>query len=172
MWTYQQSYDKLTAAYIHGQVEPWSLCFCFVGNLLNNTSQWGNCRLIDISNSEGVLIPQCVIDKQDAQIFEKSLLSIKVESQGTYTPIEIANLEAIFMHTYMKNKGFHGKISGFDPGPDNLVIPQHEEALWLAFVAGLEKLKEIHIAKGEKIDEAITLTKRTPRKIREESFVN
>lgn len=39
--TYRQAFDKITEAYIRGEIEPWNSSFCFCGTLCNNKSNWG-----------------------------------------------------------------------------------------------------------------------------------
>lgn len=38
--TYKQAFDKITEAYIKGEIKPLNSKFCFCGNLCNNDSGW------------------------------------------------------------------------------------------------------------------------------------
>lgn len=127
--TYQQQFNKITEAYIKGEILPFKACFCFIGNLLNKTDQW-----VDARNSF-CDVPNFFINNS---LMEKEIIR---HAGGLYKPMEIAQMETLFCRTYQK----HGKT---------------EDALFIAMCAALEVLKQIHIERGEVIDDAPVFTKR------------
>lgn len=144
MIPFKVQFDKLTKAYIEGKVNPYRECACFVGNLLNGTHEWrGIRRYRPYGNS---------ILREDMNFilsFSSSIKSIDEQSDGMYSPREILKLENLFLHTLEK------KITSDLPFPAAyiLVHPNYEEALFHAFCVTLDKLKEIHISKGENVEE-------------------
>lgn len=137
--TYKEQFDKLTEAYIKLEVNPFQDCACFVGNLLNKTNAWIVGREFD------------GFDEYKHWTFRDNLYwdcitpanaCVLKESNGLYSLKEIYDMEQVFMYTYVQNGGPKSKE------PDFI----NEHALFLAFEAGLEKLKQIHESKGEIVD--------------------
>lgn len=171
MITYKTQFDKLTRAYIAGQVDPYSCSACFCGNLLNNHSFWidGTSRnevrnggAIAISGEQGgfnLMYPGSV--SKDA--VKRAIRQVEEESEGTYTMFEIAQLEAVFLNTYRKYGGIPS-YTAKGMRNANLWTKEdekiYEEALFKAFEEALEFLKQIHISKGENVDETPTFVKR------------
>lgn len=142
--TYKEAFDKITIAYIKDELNPWVNCACFVGNLLNNTDTWSNGRYSD---------------------FNKRIIairSIQKQSKGFYLLEEILSLERIFLHTLNDNLLKPNDI--FDPfnstNQNKRKLPEYENALFKAMETTLEYLKQIHIKKGELIEETPILEKR------------
>jgi hypothetical protein len=136
--TYKTQFDKLTRAYINGQVDMCDCSHCFVGNLLNNEWRWAYCRNIDIVNAyEYLPIENAVVKREE---FEKLIIK---ESNGFYTPEEVLLLEREFMGA--------GREIG-----DCL----NEDRLFYAFEKTLELLKKIHLSKGENIEQDFIFQKR------------
>lgn len=81
MITFKQQFDKLTEAYIRGEVDAFDCKKCFVGNLLNGNGDWMDCRgdIGELTDEKGL----------------KTIISI--EANGFYTPLEIIQLEERFM---------------------------------------------------------------------------
>lgn len=141
--TYKQAFDRLTEAYIAGNVNPFNPCSCFVGNLLG-TERWISLRTSSWTD--------CVVARGRHPNY------IEYEN---YTNQEIIDLEHIFMKTYSENHPLEGLIKKLSfhilaDILDNL----NEDALYKAFSITLDKLKEIHISKGEIIDKAPVFIKR------------
>lgn len=134
--TYQQQFDKLTAAYVNNKVIPMDSCACFVGNLLNGNGEWHHVR-----HGYGELTPRKDALQMGTEIIVK-------ESNGFYTPLEIVLLEEEFM------KG-SGDLTYMDC-PEDI----DEDLLFKAFCNTLEALKKIHIEKGEVIDTPQVFQKR------------
>jgi len=152
--TYKEQFDKLTRAYISGEVDPWDCQACFVGNLLNNVGRWSDCRIGDIDifmTGKGRI---GFASWSNEYRFNKGVDTILEESSGLYTPQEIADIEAVFIKTIVDNGGRQYAWK------DEIVTPTDEEALFVAFEATLEFLKQIHISKGEVIDETPVFQKR------------
>ena len=137
--TYKEQFDKLTRAYINGEVNPFSPCACFIGNLLNGAREWsvtGEC----VGNHFGDHVRDCILK----------------EANGLYTEDEINELENSFMNE--DNGDFPSLWS-------SLVIvgkfkDWYEDALFIAFERCLDQLKQIHQSKGEIIDETPVFQKR------------
>jgi hypothetical protein len=162
MWTYKQVYDKLTEAYISGKVDPWDPCFCMVGNMLNNTQQWASCRGVHsgLALGRGLLVTPgtgVYVNEVWNKILDRAVISIKEESENTYNAQEIADIEIAFLSVY-QNSGGRPTGEGIFTSEEQRVI--NEEALWKAFVAGLEYIKSIHIARGENVEQEVALVKR------------
>ena len=139
--TYKQQFDKLTEAYIMGNVDPWECKACFVGNLLGG-DQWEDIRSGAMAKTVQTGTPNKVSSNYKAHL---AIDFIKERSNGLYTPEEIISLEATFLHSY-----------GFDRGGS-----VDENALFISFEKTLNLLKQIHISKGEIIDDAPVFQKRT-----------
>lgn len=145
MISYKNQFNKLTSAYIAGKVDPYSSCGCFVGNLLNNTRDWVSARSLDFKVTE---------DQTDKTISKKC---VDEESNNSYSLQEIYDLERIFLRTYKEN---NGDYYAFDSIRGTGATKQDEDALFIAFEKTLEYLKQLHISKGEVIDETPVFNKR------------
>lgn len=129
--SYKTQFDKLTKAYINGEVRRLDSCACFVGNLLNGNGQWGYGRKalgafgrITSDDSMRILAESCILK----------------EASSLYTLQEILDMEALFM----------GVSTGLFENYE-----EQENALFAAFEQTLEMLKQIHIAHGEQIEDEI-----------------
>jgi hypothetical protein len=140
MISFKEQFDKLTEAYIRNEVNPYEPCGCFVGNLLNRHQDWVTVRLSWASPIADRSLP----------FYEDGYKCIKKESDGTYTPQEITDLEFLFMMTYEINGGTSSQTKS----------EKEEDALFIAFETTLDALKKLHEANGEKVDE-FTFKKRT-----------
>lgn len=151
--TYQEQYDKLTRAYIAGEMDPLDPCGCGIGNLLDKRSFWSCARELSEDFRQGTKS----FGAQSAQAEELII------SKG-YTLEEIINLESCFLNAILDNGGeldaWQGKEAGFlEVLPPNPTI-KDENALFIALIKMLDELKEIHISKGEVIDSPPILEKR------------
>jgi len=134
--TYKEQFDKLTAAYINNEVNPYDACACFVGNLLNNKGAWA------FREWTGQRAP-----------YKSAVECVFKESNGFYTPKEMYMLEYIFISNISDNT----PNSWFR---ERLNDANYENALFIAFEKTLEALKALHISKGEVIEEAPIFNKR------------
>ena len=148
--TYKEQFDKLTEAYIHNKVEPYTACACFVGNLLNRTSNWISGRGMaagETMEDWNIKHPRAPLSQE---LVEKatyvSQQSITENSGGLYTLREIIDLEKVFLDA----------LEGNCSEDDN----SYEEYLFKAFELTLAKLKEIHESKGEIVDAPPVFIKR------------
>ena len=137
MITFKEAYDRVVTAYLQDKVKPFSSCACFVGNLLNGSPVWCLGRHIFFTELE-------VRFKFDHYFLKSSEEAIQFQSEFTYDAETIYNIEQIFMSVYVLNA--KSSVSGQEI---------NEDALWLAFVAALDKLREFHISLGEDVDEVI-----------------
>ncbi len=157
--TYQQQWNKLTEAYIKNEIDPHNNCACFVGNLLGGSELWANCRNIDIDKVTGNSV--AIISLLDAAWMKRVLAT---EGYSFYTPMDVINLEDAFLNTYYQNggKGTDTIDVDEDEDEDNTYSdsPINENALFAAFEKTLDLLKQIHIEKGDIIDEVKPFVKR------------
>jgi hypothetical protein len=164
MSTYKSQFDKLTEAYINLKVNPFLSCNCFVGNLLNGSSEWSCHRMYER-----------VVGKHKITNCMRRNYSITFDD---YSMEEIVTLERKFLKTYIKeNKGvdtflkdefdfsYYQNLSKPTYGDKSYeeVMAIQENALFKAFETTLNLLRGIHIAKGENVDQDIipAFTKRT-----------
>lgn len=138
MPTFKQQFDKLTEAYIKGEVDPFKDCACFVGNLLNGDGYWGLSRNLDFDGSSYCILPKTY----EGWVHKFGLMTIKKQSEGLYNQQDIIQLELLFLNTYVKNGG---------TGESDI----NEDALFKAFEVTLDLLKKIHISKGEQVEDCI-----------------
>lgn len=155
MLTYRQVFDKLTKAYMTTGIDPWNACFCMVGNILNNKSEWTSCRIFgpDTALKRGILS-----NYKNEDSFLDAVKCIKIESDNTYSPQEILDIEAVFLYYFSLNGGNPKAYS--NDYPECVPTDKDEEALWIAFEKGLEFIKSIHEKRGEIIEKIPTLEKR------------
>lgn len=129
--TYRQAYDKIIEAYFKDEIKPFDSKFCFCGTLQNNTAGW--CGTFGASKR--------------------------------YSIDELIKMEDALLIPFCKYPGIHrgtGKSTGDWYGwvyKDD--VDDYEETLFAGMSAALDVLKQIHIERGEIIDETPTFTKRT-----------
>lgn len=136
--SYESQWQKLTTAYIKGEINPYDACACFVGNLLNGTKCW-------------------IYEKHHklGSIHEEVLKSVYKESAGLYTPDEVLEIEEIFMK---ETRNF--KLKDSATFQERLMVNYTEDSLFKGFELALAALKKLHISKGEKVDKTFTFKKR------------
>lgn len=170
MKTYKEQFDKLCVAYISGKVDPFDCCACFCGNLLSGKGDWIECTDRLAVRSGGALYDKSYYKyMSDMKVeamednYNLAIDCIMHESENTYTPLQIAQLEALFLNTF-QNHGGLGNMNRdalIRTGYWTLEMEQtSEDALFEAFQLTLEYLKQIHIANGETIDETPVFVKR------------
>lgn len=137
---YKEMFDKLTEAYIKNEIRPYDNCGCFIGNMMNNTFEWAQCRDFDYKSKKNIV-----------ELKNPKMLSLEINEhlKGFYTPEEILSLEQCFMELLPRYE-VYGSWSR----------EQKEESLFKAFEATLALLKQIHEAKGDVVEEC-QFTKRT-----------
>ena len=154
-FNYKTAFDRITTAYLNDVLNPWINCACFVGNLLNNDESWAHGRgffmNIPMLNNEN-----CCWQMREC---------INKNAEGFYSPLDIVKLETKFLNEIEKylNTGtsvvrIYANIEGSVKRKDHL--PEYEDALYQAMVVTLEELKQIHISKGEDVDNSLSLKKR------------
>lgn len=147
--TYKEQFDKLTEAYIRGEVNHNNDFACFVGNLLNRSRWWSKSRYISVKATTWEVTSVFNPDK-----LHFIYTAIANEANGLYTPVEIIRLEKKFLETFYKEyQCFFSNMTD-----------KYENAIFVAFEETLELLKQIHISKGEIIDETPKFTKRELQK--------
>lgn len=133
--TYKQAYDKIIDAYFKDEIRPFHPEFCFCGTLCDNTRAWTCSLSIDI-------LPYTLLEYG---AMEKALFS------G-------------FPGTIWKRNGTVN-TSEFDKiyktiSLNELLYPEAEEHIFNGMCAALDALKQIHIGRGENVEELPLLTKR------------
>lgn len=147
--TFKEQYDKIVKAYLNNSLAPFYNCSCFIGNLLNNNPDWAQGRdIVNFGNSFRLrmrTLPTTLFIS--ARVLEET-------ANGFYSLKEIVVLENHFLNTL-----------GIDP---NLYYSRHrspellaytEARLFKAMESTLIKLRELHEAKGEVIED-YSFTKR------------
>lgn len=127
---YSEAYDKIIQAYFKDEIKPGSNRFCFCGTLSPNENWRWN------SSRKGkIAYPYSINEylEMETALFTGMSFILKVIVDGYMSPSEFGLLE------------------------DH---PKYEDALFQGMVNALEALKQIHIERGEIIDEASTFTKR------------
>lgn len=131
--TYKQAFDMITEAYIKDEIKPYDNEFCFCGTL-SHDSNW---RWEDYHK----------------------------EFSYPYTNKEYLRMEYPLLHT-LRNKTV-GEIEGysmflpcFDVDKNVINHPNYENALFEGMCNALDVLKQIHIERGEDVDESLKLPKR------------
>jgi len=125
--TYKQAFDKITEAYIKGEIKPFDSDFCFCGTLASGRS-W-------------------VEDK------------CPLYSRNDFVIMEAALLMQFYSSGYNVTRYGRGPAEWAIAGADEST-PYYEEILFAGMCAALEVLKQIHIERGEIIDETPAFTKR------------
>ncbi len=164
MISFKTQFDKLTRAYINDEVNPNANCACFVGNLLNGDSGWSDIRTVD-SNSDNAYIMQPIRFEGEWSInsspYQNAIRIISQESDNTYTAEEIVDIETVFLvglYKLLPREVRKAASRSWTPrsGLECLKgYPGYEDALFTAFQAALDRLREIHISKGENVDEFV-----------------
>jgi hypothetical protein len=126
--TFEQQYQKIVSAYYKNELNPFSGCACFIGNLLNNNSNWEGCRTF---KSQG----QSYLDDLHDDWVEEARWAITEESYGLYTPQDIIDLE----NNFLKNLDYDAYLNR----------QCVEDEIFNAMVSTLEMLRKIHESKGE-----------------------
>jgi hypothetical protein len=126
--TFEIQYQKIVSAYYKNELKPLSSCACFIGNLLNNNSEWANARCY-----------VNMIEDFEWYMHDFGINTIKEESKGLYSIEEIIGMESSFIQLC---------FPGESPGKRNADLLK-EENLFNAMVSTLEMLRKIHESKGE-----------------------
>jgi hypothetical protein len=122
--TYKESKDKIIAAYFNNEIEPYEMEFCFCGTLAYDN--YACDWSVDFYT------------KRELKDMEKALLqTIKDETVG-----EICDMYGLERGNRLRV--VRNKIQAH---------PNYETALFNGMVNALEVLKQIHINKGEEIEE-------------------
>lgn len=136
--SFQSQYNKIVNAYYKNQLNPFDSCACFIGNMLNGNLRWGYGRKVTVPNKFEIL--KVVNDEFALSI---ALSCIRSEANSFYTLEEIFKLEENFLNI----------TTNYTPVDDGITSYKYnEEDLFKAMVSTLEMLKEIHISKGEVVN--------------------
>lgn len=146
--TYQEAWQRITTAYVNGQLDPYIECACFVGNLLGG-SGWGWCRMLNEHHSRVL-----DVNRMPNREFRLNVLQayeyVAERGDNMYSPADIAYLEDTFLSTITKTADKDVSLRIMTVHKDDI---RYEDALYEAMVVTLEELRKIHIAKGENVDQ-------------------
>lgn len=127
--SYRQAYDKILAAYFKDEIKPYDMQFCFCGTLA-----WAGSR------GDGTWWKQDDYDMSELKEMEKPLLEIvRNETVGSDACPIYASVSGATETDRLRNK-----------------IKNHhnyETALFNGMCKSLEILRQIHIDRGENVDE-------------------
>ncbi len=142
--TFKQQFDKLTEAYIRGEVNPFDHCACFVGNLLNGNSGWVRSAppAIKKMTCESLEDFTELLAEECKESVERI---VEIEAEGLYTPEEIFFIEKTFMDAF-----WNGSLVKYQSVRRE--DQEYEDGLFEAFEKTLDLLKQIHESKGEVVE--------------------
>lgn len=128
---YSEQFDKITVAYIEDKILPYNRNFCFCGTL-------------------------APLEENNKGWSEKDYTSIQLNK------MEFALLHSIREETFPDEKDvFFTSDHMYGELREKVTShPNYENALFNGMVAALEVIKQIHIEKGEVIDETPSFQKR------------
>jgi hypothetical protein len=130
--TYKQAYDKIIEAYFKDEIKPYDGFFCFCGTLGYTGSSDIFAEIWDLS----------LYSKDEYEEMEKALL------------LNIKNLtigDKWRGNIYVMNDRYRDMIMDHE---------NYEQALFSGMSAALDVLKQIHIERGENVDDVPVFTKR------------
>ena len=135
--TFQEAYNKIVKAYMRNELDPLIPCKCFIGNLLNRSGEWASARNWPFSDNTfgNPYISNYINTEKECRV------CVAIHSNDTYTLEEIIELERVFL---MALGGTHEIVE------ENM---KDEEILFEAMEVTLEALKQLHISKGEVIQD-------------------
>jgi hypothetical protein len=134
---YKKQFDKITEAYIKGEIKPYDRQFCFCGTIgCVGREIESFCRSWDYSLYSPV----------EYGDMERALLTtIRDETIGAKSCSSI----------FLEEVGLTVKLREASMGHEN-----YEAALFNGMCAALDVLKKIHLSRGEKIEDTPILEKR------------
>lgn len=128
--TYKEAYDKIIEAYFKDEIKPCDAEFCFCGTLCDNSRAW-----------------------------HKSSIWAVHRNFGTYRGREYVRMEGALLGTISRELGCNALMYD-DEELKRIFKTEYEDALFSGMCAALDVLKQIHIERGEIIDDLPSLTKR------------
>lgn len=144
--SFMEQFNKLTEAYISNKVNPFESCGCFVGNLLNRHTKWHY-----VKPSCTVMTFGMATRSPNADELEIGNKVLREQSNGLYTGREIEQLEKSFM----RGLGDYGGVMSWKQPSATA-----EQLLFRNFSTTLDLLRQVHISKGEIIEERPVFNKR------------
>ncbi len=139
MLTYKQAYDRLTEAYIKDQIQPYNPEFCFCGTLNDSSPQWFNSSCAEKQankHNDGIHYSGEELFAMENEFLNH--LHVKLNTAEKYDPFSLIRKGIVY----------------------TIYHPQYEQVLFEAFCKALDVLKQIHIDRGEVIDEVPEFKKR------------
>lgn len=140
---YLQQREKIIQSYYKSELNPYSGCACFIGNLLDNKDEW--CYYRFFKEGSWRLSDESVLDEEFGNM--KEFLQREVDS--FYSPEDILKLESNFLKIIRKETiGIGNTIEGRSKNTV-MIHPNYEEALFEAMDSTLDLLLEIHIKNND-----------------------
>lgn len=131
--TYKEQFDKITEAYIKGNIEPYKSNFCFCGTIA--PEEYSSEGFKNWNNYDGKF----------------------VQSKHFYSLIEYGQMEEALFIPLNAYNGRTSSLSGLRLTEED---EGYEDALFTGMCDALDVLKQIHISKGEIIDDVPVFKKR------------
>lgn len=150
MVSFKRQFDKLTAAYINDEVNPYDNCACFIGNMLNCGS-WGKQRVMSHFGNGDLIDPSECIERPFCLSKSDVLYSIKIIENAGFTREQINNLEETFLQTLYK----YGGNQNYWQITENQHGQTYEDALFLAFEKTLNILRDMYVSNGWPMGEEV-----------------
>lgn len=152
--TYKQVFDKVTSAYIKGELNPYISYNCVFGNIFDNSRKW-RAECFDLGDGNYSNFSLGKISSEASAFIKKNSI---------YTPLQVHELEKLFLETLDGNLD----LDGIKPNTCSIYssvvsklflyktsLPKYEDALFIAMETVLEAIKQVHIEYGEDVDAEI-----------------
>lgn len=149
MTTFKEQFDKITVAYIKGEIKPYRNSFCFCGTLDPTASKsWSTLKAMVLCRMSR---PHWSHGTSD----EDLLIHV-------YTGREYIQMESALLFPFAPLVLNARLISGYNCTLQEILekMPEYEDTLFEGMCAAIEVMREIHIKRGEIIDEAPAFKRR------------
>lgn len=152
--TFREQFEKIVGAYLHDELNPWSGCGCFIGNLLNRETAWQGIRKnTGLGREAGFSLCNPSDYKSiGKQYFEIAIACVAKEGCGLYTPQQIIDMENNFLYA-------HGQLKDNTKWMNKFERVENEKRTFAAMESTLLMLKKIHEDSGEMVED-YSFTKR------------
>lgn len=140
--THKEARDKLVEAYLNDKIHPYDITSCVCGILNDHKGDWFSCV-----------------------VTHTALRCHYHNDTQYYSGVELYDMEHALLqhlHEVFKNK------TKYDPHVNKVHIsklPNYEDELFIGFCKSLDVLKEIHIRRGENVDEDIPVKRLLTNKL-------
>lgn len=180
--TFNEQYNKIVTAYMKNELDPFSNCACFVGNLINNRPEWSLIRNFKrgdvdsmpteeefnrLSSSEGIgsllalalktiIQRKLPIDPREEIFWKQGGSAVEnTEKFNTDSPDTVEYLVNLMLEKECNNLYTKEDIIGIEDKflRTYVMSGKTEDSLFKAMSETLETLRGIHEAHGEVVDD-------------------